>query len=218
LRSSKPSGRLQKKIDVTYNYFLEQVDPIIGDCITYLLCEQPKNVPMSMLKYLKKKAQTQRAMDENNGGGIREDDGAIGVEASVVQAETEEDEEEDGGKNSRPKKEQKLYLAMSIGPVVAKLVNRVAITRPKRVVDFLCRELSVMIYGSTENSGVENAGSNIDEVDDRFAVYGTFAPEKKPKEPSLPPTELETPGISEYPVESVQVESAGSEVPEVDSA
>ena len=49
-----PTVRLQKKIDTTYNYFLERVDPIIGDVITHLLCEQPIDVPGAMLNYLNK--------------------------------------------------------------------------------------------------------------------------------------------------------------------
>ena len=212
LRNSKPSGRLQKKIDVTYNYFLEEVDPIIGDCITHLLCLQPKDVPTAMLTYLKRKAAEQRAA-----AAVAADGGSSsssGAETAEVLQQQQPEEQQDKG--VRPKKEQKLYLAMSIGPVVAKLVNRVAITRPKRVVDFLCRELNVMIYGTTNGVGGGDGEMlvDVDEVDERFAAYGTFVPGRKPAEPTVPPTDqLEQPVASLYPEEP-----AAPEEPAVETA
>lgn len=205
LRNSKPSGRLQKKIDVTYNYFLEEVDTVIGDCITHLLCLQPKDVPKAMLKYLKKRALEKKIAEQAADATERNDIG------EVDEADEEEEDVEDGGKSPRPKKEHKLYLAMSIGPVVAKLVNRVAITRPKRVVDFLCRELNVMIFGPSVAEAGADDGSNLDEVDERFAVYGTFVPGKKPQEPSVPPTDqLEQPDVPLFPEEPASDEPSAS--------
>ena len=48
----KPSERLTRKINQTYNYFLEHVDPIIGGCVTYLLSEQPSDIPKAMILFL----------------------------------------------------------------------------------------------------------------------------------------------------------------------
>lgn len=50
------SGRLcqtkQAVMERTYDYFLREVDPIIGDCITYLLCIRPDDVASTMLSFL----------------------------------------------------------------------------------------------------------------------------------------------------------------------
>jgi len=225
LRNSNPSGRLQKKIDLTYNYFLEEVDPIIGDCITHLLCAQPTDVPAAMLSYLKKKSADLKAAEEaanpksapssaEDATPVAEDE-AAGPATETVEEEAAEPPVEEERK--RPKKEQKLYLAMSIGPVVAKLVNRVAITRPKRVIDFLCKELNSMIFGSAAppSSGDVDA----DEVDDRFAAYGTFIPGKKPHEPSIPPTDaLEQPEVALFPAsDDDAAAAAAAEEPQADS-
>ena len=49
------SIRQLKQVELAYNYFTQEVDPIIGDCVTYLLRIQPDDVVSSMLIYLKKK-------------------------------------------------------------------------------------------------------------------------------------------------------------------
>lgn len=51
----RPTLKRQQVIEKTYDYFLREVDPIIGDCITYLLCSRPSNVPQAMMEYLNQK-------------------------------------------------------------------------------------------------------------------------------------------------------------------
>jgi ADP-ribosylation factor-like protein 13B len=113
-----PSERLTKKINETHNYFHEIVDPIIGECITYLLCERPPDVPEAMLAFLKMKS-----------------------EGKVPLAGLSSGEK----KQTKAKKELKLYLAISIGPVVAKIVNRIAIQQPTNIIEFVSDELMTMI-------------------------------------------------------------------------
>ena len=110
----KPSERLAKKINDTHNYFHEVVDPIIGECITYLLCERPPDVPLAMLSYLKLK-----------------------TEGKTLTPTSKEDKQ--------TKKELKLYLAVNIGPIIAKIVNRIAIYQPSNVIEFISDELHSMI-------------------------------------------------------------------------
>jgi ADP-ribosylation factor-like protein 13B len=117
MRSKRaPSERLTRKISETYDYFLEKVDPILGECITYLLCEQPRDVAVSMMEFLNAK--------QNN----------IFIEAKVGEYS-----------EHKPRRELKVFLATSIGPVVAKLVNRVALERPDDVVGYMVSELKKMI-------------------------------------------------------------------------
>ena len=142
--SSKPSERLQKKIDSTYNYFLEEVDPVIGSVITHLLCSQPEtdNIPNAMLEFL----------SDPVAPSVNED----GVALTSPKRPNFDN-------SGRPKKEQKLYLATSIGPVIAKLVNRIAVTRPKKVVEFLRTELTNMINGIDSDEATNeliNSGNN----------------------------------------------------------
>lgn len=134
-KSKVPSERLTKKINDTHNYFYEKVDPIIGECITYLLCERPTDVAASMLDYLKKKKE-----------------GTI----------TSKDLQDSSKTKSKAKKELKLYLAVSIGPVIAKIVNRIAVTQPENVIDFVSEELVSMISSAdyTSEGAITAAQSN----------------------------------------------------------
>jgi ADP-ribosylation factor-like protein 13B len=176
-QSQVPSERLKKKIDTTYNYFLDTVDPVIGDLITHLLCEQPIDVPGAMLNYLTKKNKAikdkQRAASDKAGltspkspEEVRKED-----EEEIARRAKEAEEEQVKSKRNakRPKKEQKLYLATAIGPVLSKLVNRIASTRPAQVVGFLCDELQAMIYGSEEDRN--NRLTSEIPTDDRFEMY-----------------------------------------------
>ena len=57
LQPTKESARLGKIKEETSNYLLEKVDPLLTECITWLLCEQPTDVTGSMLHYFKGKAE-----------------------------------------------------------------------------------------------------------------------------------------------------------------
>jgi ADP-ribosylation factor-like protein 13B len=111
------NSRLAAKITATSDYFLEKVDPLIGPCIAYMLLSMPIDVPQAMLTYFEELRQTNRKPEYT-----------LGVNAI-----------------NRPRRDHKLFLASSIGPVIAKLVNRIAFSRPVSVVDFLLTELDTMV-------------------------------------------------------------------------
>lgn len=181
--NQEPSERLKKKIDTTYSYFLAEVDPVIGDLITYLLCDQPIDVPGAMLTYLTKRKEKLKELEQ---AGEKKD-------ADVEQRKEVEESVEEAPPtpkiNKRPKKEAKLYLAVSIGPLVTKLVNRIAVTRPKKVVDFMCEELNEMIYGGDEELKKEI------EIDERFEMYKGMDGPKLPKAGDTVEVEVETPAV-----------------------
>lgn len=110
-----PTTRLSRKREKTYHYFLERVDPILGDCITYLLLEQPTDIPQAMIEFLKTWDPLQ----------------------PKVKAEQMP--------RLKPKKELKIFLASSISPIVAKLVNRVAVKLPENLIDFMVTEIESMV-------------------------------------------------------------------------
>lgn len=101
-------------MEETYDYFLREVDPIVGECITFLLCVRPNSVAATMLDFLEKR---QRGEKPN-----------IGTE-----------------KTEKATKAQRLYLATQISPVITKLVNRIATSRPVNVVEFMCKELHELV-------------------------------------------------------------------------
>eukprot|EP01039_Chlorochromonas_danica_P009545 gene9545-10550_t len=115
----KISSRLQKRKERTFLFFLEKVDPILGDCITRMLIEQPADVPRAMIHYLKhcagKASQSEKVLLPEHWPAIK------------------------------PKKEMKLFLATNIGPVVAKLVNRIAVVLPDDVIAFMIEQLQSML-------------------------------------------------------------------------
>lgn len=115
------NSRVARKIANTHDYFLSEVDPLISDCIAHLLVSQPRDVPKAVLEYFEHKKAGRSGTD---------------VTSEIVK---------------RPRKEQKIYLATAIGPVIAKLVNRIAVTRPENILDFMCSEMAVIIEeGPTE--------------------------------------------------------------------
>lgn len=112
----KPSERLTRKITQTQDYFLEKVDPIVSGCITHLLCAQPADIPRAIIEYLNEKKEN-------------------------VFYQPKVGENLDG----RPRKELKVFLAISIGPIIAKLVNRIALERPVDVIEFMINEIQKMV-------------------------------------------------------------------------
>ena len=51
--SKRRSARQEKQKELTFNYFTKEIDPLVGECVTQLLCSQPENVAAAMLEYLK---------------------------------------------------------------------------------------------------------------------------------------------------------------------
>lgn len=202
LRAEKSgSARLQKKVEVTYNYFLEEVDPIVGDLITHLLCEQPIDVPGAMLQHLQKqkldaiKVQKRKESKATDAEKAEEEV----AERAAVQEELDKDLAIKAKRQEKkPKKESKLYLALSIGPVVSKLVNRIASIRPKKVVDFMVDELSTMIYGGDEEP------KEI-ETDERFERYAGQ------NGPRMEEVQREMDRAASIPTETPETQNAASE-------
>jgi small GTP-binding protein len=141
--NKQPTAELVTKLDETYEYFLKEVDPLIGRCITHLLCKQPNDIAMGMLDFFNNE-QLILAGDE------------------VIEEDTPEDEE-DMYTKKKPKREQKMYLAASVGPAITKLVNRIALKRPKKVLDYCCVELNTMIYGPSEDDSTVGPYSYYDD-------------------------------------------------------
>jgi len=104
-----------QKINQTYDYFLKKVDPIVGECVTFLLCEQPTDVVACMINYLKE----------------------IKVGNKVESRTIEEGEK-------RPRKQLKMFLTTSLGPIIANIMSKIAIAQPSEVIDFILGELVII--------------------------------------------------------------------------
>mmetsp|Transcript_9123 Transcript_9123/g.13736 ORF Transcript_9123/g.13736 Transcript_9123/m.13736 type:complete len:517 (+) Transcript_9123:96-1646(+) len=138
----RPCMKRQHAINKAYDYFLKEVDPIVGDCITFLLCVQPDNVPKVMLEYL-----SQRKKGEKPSFCI--------------------------DKPGKTSKAQRLFLATQISPVLTKVVNRIATSRPENVLDFMCTEIEQIIKEQSISCEVcDDRGSEVD------------TPSRKAKSPS----------------------------------
>ncbi len=111
----QPTARQAKRKQDAIIYFHEKVDPILGDCITHLLLEQPSDVLHGMRSFL---ASWDTTKVEN-------------VKSESLPS-------------LKPRKELKLYLATMIAPIVGKLANRVASKQPEDVRAFMMKELENM--------------------------------------------------------------------------
>lgn len=127
----RPNLQRQHIIEKTYDYFLREVDPIIGDCVTYLLCQQPENVPLAMFEYL-----TQLKKGNKLQPNFPSDDS----EKSAVRT-----------MDKKASKTQKLFLATQISPILSKVVNRIASQRPVDVIGFICQELQSFMQSIDED-------------------------------------------------------------------
>lgn len=141
-RSGRVCQTKQAVMERTYDYFLREVDPIIGECITFLLCVRPDDVARSMLDFLVKKQK--------------------GELPNVGTQQT-----------GKATKAQRLYLATQISPVITKLVNRIATTRPAEVLPFMCAELTDIV--NQGNSLNENNDSNEKEMSNNNPDTGVMA-------------------------------------------
>jgi small GTP-binding protein len=114
----RPNLKRQQIIEKTYDYFLREVDPLVGDCVTYLLCMQPDNVPLVMLEYFTERKNGKKLIPSQQ------------------------------SKPDKASKSQKLFLATQISPILSKLVNRIATNRPTDVLSYLCEELQSLLQSS----------------------------------------------------------------------
>lgn len=107
--------QLARRKQRIYAFFVQKVDPILGEMITALLLQQPADVTIAMIEYLKQWSNSE----------------------SVTKAG-------DLPSLGKPKKEMKLFLATNIAPIISKLVNRIAVKLPEDVVGFMVQELQSM--------------------------------------------------------------------------
>jgi ADP-ribosylation factor-like protein 13B len=119
LNAPKVDLNRQHKIAKTYDYFAREVDPIIGDCVTYLLCEQPESVSICMLDYL-----INKSTSDSNPPLVKK----------VVETRT-----------AKTSKSQKIFLVTKVSPIISRLVGKITRTRPANLVKFMCEELKVII-------------------------------------------------------------------------
>jgi len=118
-----------------YDYFLRHVDPVVGDCITHLLCCRPDNVIDEMLSYLRNKKEN-KISEKFSKNDI----------------------------NQKPSTIQKVFLATKISPVISILINKIAVSRPEQLLDFMINEVNSMAINELaiiqENSMVGGRGEN----------------------------------------------------------
>lgn len=112
VNKQRPNIKRQQAIENTYEYFLREVDPLIGECITYLLCLRPANVSAAMYKFLIDK---------------KTSEGHVSLPPHTPR--------------QKASKSEKLFLATRISPILTRVVNRVATSRPVNVLDFMCEQL-----------------------------------------------------------------------------
>lgn len=113
--STRPSSsRLRNKIDSTYSYFTNKVDPIISSCVTNFLLAQPKDI-ISALKLHFKKLKNIIINDNNTFDDIL---------------------------CYNPKKTQKIYFTYELGPILSKIIEKIAEFQPLDVVDYINEQLA----------------------------------------------------------------------------
>eukprot|EP01036_Dinobryon_divergens_P041203 gene41203-54591_t len=134
--------RVQKKVEETYDYFTREVDPLVGDCITHLLCTQPDNVTDAMKDFFQNRIDSSKSGNSYHKHNLR----------------------------TKAKTSQRLYLATQISPVLTKLVNRLAVSKPSNVLEFMCEQLDVIKIEDGSPSSSSNTYGNQNEDSNKEAI------------------------------------------------
>jgi len=106
-----PSPMCQQSKDGIREYFLQNVDPLVADCVTHLLFQKPDDVVGTLIGYLT----------------LRKELGA----AAIAQPPTAP------AATGKPKTSHKVFLATQISPVLGYVMNKIAHTRPVEVPPYL---------------------------------------------------------------------------------
>lgn len=112
---NSPSERLRQKISETYEYFLNEVDPVVGSCIQYMLMDQPLDVIDAMISYFKL---------------YKGNKGSVNLERLHMKSHRSE--------------EMKNYLHNKLGPVLVKLAGNAVKEQPEDIVEYLMDQLAKM--------------------------------------------------------------------------
>jgi ADP-ribosylation factor-like protein 13B len=165
------SKRLQKVRETTYSYLVREVDPIIAKCITHLLLIRPEDNLPSAML-----AYLQGATD-------------ISEECLLA------------GNGLITKRDQRMYLATKITPVLTKLMAGLAKYQPSNVVEYLCKELSLMIEKNEciELDSVENLPRPNKDQKRPQTSKGKLGDALAYDRSRMAPTELERPGTAPQP-------------------
>eukprot|EP00639_Heterosigma_akashiwo_P026624 CAMPEP_0194693820 /NCGR_PEP_ID=MMETSP0295-20121207/20813_1 /TAXON_ID=39354 /ORGANISM="Heterosigma akashiwo, Strain CCMP2393" /LENGTH=177 /DNA_ID=CAMNT_0039584883 /DNA_START=210 /DNA_END=740 /DNA_ORIENTATION=+ len=115
-RSKSRTSRQKKRIEEAHNYLAANVDPIMSQLITYLMVDQPEDVSLAMVDYLRKLQAGE----------------PLPVEAGAAAARQAE-------------RKDRVYMAREVSPLLMKLMNRLIVARPVPVVPFLLEQLEGML-------------------------------------------------------------------------
>jgi ADP-ribosylation factor-like protein 13B len=138
------SRRLLKNKEATYNYLLKYVDPVISGCVAHLLLTRPEQcVENEMYRYLKGAIATSEPAETSN---------------EVTHVFT--------------KREQRVYLASKVSPILKALMTQLAVYQPLNVTDFICAELQSM---------AQAAGSVIESIDEPEVTKAKVGTTKRPQ-------------------------------------
>ena len=148
-----PAVTLNKK--KLYEYFLREVDPIISEVITHLLCSRPDDVLLEMLAFLRDKQESKTATAKFSNNSVTDKVSAV----------------------------QRVFLATKISPLMSKIVNRIAVSQPKNVIEFIILELNAMLSYEGESElalDFREVGSNvkINDSAESLNAFNTESPSK----------------------------------------
>lgn len=130
LLSRECSSRQKQKQAIIFEYFRTQVDPIVQDCVAFLLCAQPLHTVSVMLDYLSHWRDGKR-------------------KEYIVPEGT-----------AKTTKVQRIYLATQINPVITRIVTEIAKQRPTEVILFIIEELKKIMAETQVSNSTNNADND----------------------------------------------------------
>jgi ADP-ribosylation factor-like protein 13B len=189
------SARLKKIRENTYTYLVRDVDPIIAKCITHLLLTKPESNLPSAM-------------------------------LAYLQGDTEIPESAmSAGHGLVTKREQRMYLATKISPVLTKLMTGLAQLQPENVVEYLINELTRMIENNEcaemdapEASNVDNMPKPNKENRRPLTSKGKLGDALEYEKSRISTTDAERPGTAPQQTSSTQdltVPSSGAKKTQV---
>ena len=186
-RAPRVSPRQRRRVEDTHVYLCAKVDPVMGALILALVEGRPKNVRQAALDHLLSKKDRGGGRTGTAGGGTAtvadcdglDDDDLTRDRLSSQQDDRETNRRKERGGNSNKthnngagvssspaavvarrlaERQDRLFMAREIGPLVTELITRTLRAMPTEVEDFLIEQLQGIASSAVQREGTGNGG------------------------------------------------------------
>lgn len=141
-RAPKVSPRQRRRVEDTHAYLCARVDPVMGLLVLALVTSRPEDIRKAALDHLlaKRRGNVGEGAAKGRTVGDAEPERESGKQSPVANAYDDASETE-GGEQRLVRRQDRLFMACEIGPLITELINRTLRCMPADVEGFLIEQL-----------------------------------------------------------------------------